>query len=326
MNNDIFVLAEFADGKPQRSGLELATGAAALAQGSGGQAVALAYGAGASDGAAGLGAYGAQRAVVLSDEDKPAVTVAPAAAQALADALAVLAPATPNGRDIAAALVGRLNLPAFGPVSAVSVDGSTLTLEQATLQGSVVTVSRPVDGAATPAVVLVLANTFTPTEGGAGSAEVSRGASVSDDPLAQAKVVETHAEERAAVNLEEADVIVAGGRGVGSAEGFDALQDLARALGGAVGASRAAADAGWVPYQLQIGQTGKVVKPSLYLGCGISGAIQHRVGMQTAENVVAINKDPDAPIGEFADLFVVGDLFAIVPKLTEEIKRRKGGG
>ena len=117
---------------------------------------------------------------------------------------------------------------------------------------------------------------------------------------------------------------MAGGRGVGSEAGFAPLHDLAAALGGAVGASRAAADAGWVPYQLQIGQTGKVVKPALYIGIGISGAIQHRVGMQTAENVVAINKDPDAPIGEFADLFVVGDLFAIVPKLTDEINRRKG--
>jgi electron transfer flavoprotein alpha subunit len=126
------------------------------------------------------------------------------------------------------------------------------------------------------------------------------------------------------VNLEEATVIVAGGRGVGGEAGFEPLHELAAALGGAVGASRAAADAGWIPYQLQIGQTGKVVKPSLYIGLGISGAIQHRVGMQTAENVVAVNKDPDAPIGEFADLFVVGDLFEIVPRLTEEIKRRKG--
>ena len=117
---------------------------------------------------------------------------------------------------------------------------------------------------------------------------------------------------------------MAGGRGVGGEAGFELLQQLADALGGTVGASRAAADAGWVPYQLQIGQTGKVVKPALYIGCGISGAIQHRVGMQTAENVVAINKDPDAPIGEFADLFVVGDLFAIVPKLIEQIRSRKG--
>ena len=325
MSNDVFFLAEFADGSAQRSALELAAGAAALAKQAGGQAVALAYGAGAADGAASLGAAGAARAIVLGNEDRPAITFAPAAAEAARDGLAVLAPATPNGRDIAAALVGRLNVPAFGPVSDIAVDGSTLRATQATLQGSIITESQPADGAPTPAVVLVLANTFTPVEGGAGTAEVSQAASVDDDPLTKATIVESHAEEQAAVNLEEASVIVAGGRGVGGPEGFEQLEELARALGGAVGASRAAADAGWVPYQLQIGQTGKVVKPALYLSAGISGAIQHRVGMQTAEHVVAINKDPDAPIGEFADLFVVGDLFGIVPKLTDEIKRRKGG-
>jgi electron transfer flavoprotein alpha subunit len=324
MSNDVFFLAEFSGSTPQRSALELAAGAAALAKQSGGQAVALAYGPGAAAGAAGLGSAGASRAVVLGDEDRPAVTFAPAAAEAVRDGLLLLAPATPNGRDIAAALVGRLEVPAFGPVSDVSLDGSTVRATQATLQGSIVTESQPSDGAPGPAVVLVLANTFTPTDGGSGSAEVSQAPSVTDDPLTKATVIESHAEEQAAVNLEEATVIVAGGRGVGGPEGFEQLEELARTLGGAVGASRAAADAGWVPYQLQIGQTGKVVKPSLYLGAGISGAIQHRVGMQTAEHVVAINKDPDAPIGEFADLFVVGDLFGIVPKLTDEIKRRKG--
>jgi electron transfer flavoprotein alpha subunit len=181
-----------------------------------------------------------------------------------------------------------------------------------------------VDGAPAPAVVLVLANTFTPVDGGSGTAQVSEAPAAEESALTRVAVAESHPAEAKVVDLEEATIIVAGGRGVGGEEGFAPLRELAGALGGAVGASRAAADAGWIPYQLQIGQTGKVVKPSLYIGAGISGAIQHRVGMQTAEHVIAINKDPDAPIGEFADLFVVGDLFQIVPALTEEIRKRKG--
>lgn len=326
MSNDILFLAEFAGGTPARSALELATGAAELAGQSGGSAVALAYGPGAADGAAALGGHGAARAIVLGDEDRPAITYGPAAVAAVRDAgLAVLAPATPNGRDLAAALVGSLDLPAFGPVRAARVTEGALETEQATLQGAVVTTSRPADGAPSPAVVLVLANTFTPAEGGSGSAEVTPAPAGEDSALTRATVAESHEADAKVVNLEEATIIVAGGRGVGGEEGFGPLRELAAALGGAVGASRAAADAGWIPYQLQIGQTGKVVKPALYIGAGISGAIQHRVGMQTAEHVVAINRDPDAPIGEFADLFVVGDLFQIVPALTDEIRRRKGG-
>jgi electron transfer flavoprotein alpha subunit len=326
MSTDILFLAEFAAGAAARSALELATGAAELAGQAGGHAVALAYGPGAGDGSAGLGAHGCTRAIVLGDEDRPAITYAGAAVAAVreADALALLAPATPNGRDLAAALVGSLHLPAFGPVRAARVAGGVLETEQATLQGSVITTARPADGAPTPSVVLVLANTFTPAEGGSGAAEVSPTPAAADTALAKATVVESHPAEAKVVNLEEATVIVAGGRGVAGEEGFGPLRELASALGGAVGASRAAADAGWIPYQLQIGQTGKVVKPALYIGAGISGAIQHRVGMQTAEHVVAINRDPDAPIGEFADLFVVGDLFQIIPALTEEIRRRKG--
>ena len=325
MSTDILFLAEFLAGSPARSALELATGAAELASQSGGKAVALAYGSGAASGAAALGEHGAARAIVLGDEDRPAVTYAPAAVAAARDAgLALLAPATPNGRDLAAVLVGSLDVPAFGPIRSARVVDGTLEVEQATLQGSVITTSQPADGAPTPAVVLVLANTFTPAEGGSGAAEVSEAPAAEESALTKATVAESHPADAKVVNLEEATIIVAGGRGVGGEEGFGPLRELADALGGAVGASRAAADAGWIPYQLQIGQTGKVVKPSLYIGAGISGAIQHRVGMQTAEHVVAVNKDPDAPIGEFADLFVVGDLFQIVPALTAEIRRRTG--
>jgi len=321
--SDVFFLAEFASGAPAHSAQELASGAAELARQTGGSAVGLAYGEGAAEGAASLGLWGAARVLVLGDGSAPAITYGAALASAVRDGgTALLAPATPNGRDLAASAVGLLGVPAFGPARAVRFEDGSLKAEASTLQGTWVTVSEPANGARTPAVVLLLAGTFTPEEG-SGEAAVET-VQADGGPLAAAHIVESHQEGKAAVNLEEAQIIVAGGRGVGSEQGFAQLQELADALGGAVGASRAAADAGWVPYQLQIGQTGKVVKPALYLAAGISGAIQHRVGMQTAENVVAINKDPDAPIGEFADLFVVGDLFAIVPKLTDEIRRRKG--
>ncbi|MFN2483355.1 MAG: electron transfer flavoprotein subunit alpha/FixB family protein [Candidatus Limnocylindria bacterium] len=325
--SDVWFLAEFVDGRPARSALELATGAASLVGQSGGAAVALAYGEGATDGAALLGRHGARRAITLGDAPAPlAATVAPRAAAAIgADGggVALLAPATPNGRDLAAAVMGLLGVPALGPVRSVEITDGNVQVEQATLGGTVMTRSVPTgDG---PAIVVVATNTFTPEERGEDNADVTEAPSAEDSALTAARVVESNQEQAAMAALEEATTIIAGGRGLGGAEGFEMLRELAGLLNGAVGATRAAADAGWIPFQLQIGQTGKTVKPSLYLAVGISGAIQHRVGMQAAEHVVAINRDPDAPIAEFADLFVVGDLFQIVPKLTEEIRRRKGG-
>ena len=133
------------------------------------------------------------------------------------------------------------------------------------------------------------------------------------------------AEAGAAVSLEDARVVVVGGRGVGSPEGFAVVEDLAELLGGVAGATRASVDAGWVPYSRQIGQTGRIVKPELYLGIGVSGAMQHRVGMQGSEAIVAVNRDQDAPIAEVADLFVLGDLFEVGPALVAELRARRGG-
>ena len=141
----------------------------------------------------------------------------------------------------------------------------------------------------------------------------------------RATMVQRGEQRGADVNIEDADVLIAGGRGLGKAEGFDLCEQLAGAFGGAVAATRAVVDAGWYPYAAQVGQTGKTVAPKLYLAAGISGAIQHKVGMQSAENIVAINKDANAPIFEFSDLGIVGDLNKIMPKLTEAVKAKKGG-
>ena len=142
--------------------------------------------------------------------------------------------------------------------------------------------------------------------------------------LPAVRVVERVSEANAAAPIEEARIIVAGGRGVGGPDGFGIVEQLAEALGGAVGATRAAVDSGWIPYSQQIGQTGKIVKPELYLALGISGAIQHKVGMRTSNTIVAVNRDVDAPIAEFADLFVVGDLFEVGAALLERLRARTG--
>ena len=173
-----------------------------------------------------------------------------------------------------------------------------------------------------PRLALIRTGTFDPAETG-GEAEVEKVDVALEEFSTQATMIEQAHEESEGPSIEDAEVIVAGGRGLGSPENFKLVEELARALGGAVAATRAVVDAGWYPYATQVGQTGKTVAPRLYIACGISGAIQHKVGMQGSNVIVAINKDPNAPIFEYADLGVVGDLHEIVPKLTELVKARK---
>jgi electron transfer flavoprotein alpha subunit len=176
----------------------------------------------------------------------------------------------------------------------------------------------------TPRLALFRAGSFDAAESAVGQAQIEEVPVELQEHSTLAKVVGQELEDSSGPSIEDADVIVAGGRGLGAPENFTLAEELARALGGAVGATRAVVDAGWYPYAAQIGQTGKTVSPKLYVALGISGAIQHKVGMQSSGTIVAINKDPNAPIFEFSDLGVVGDVHEIVPKLTELVKQRKG--
>jgi electron transfer flavoprotein alpha subunit len=228
------------------------------------------------------------------------------------------------GFEIGAGLAARLDAGVCMEVTEVKVDGDKLVARRPILQDSQISDVHYRSGVG---VIIGRLNAFETRE----SSDPARPAQVEDVQVEfaphslQAEMVERGEQRGADVNIEDADILVAGGRGLGKAEGFEALEELAGALGGAVAATRAVVDAGWYPYAAQIGQTGKTVSPKLYLAAGISGAIQHKVGMQSSDNIVAINKDSNAPIFEFSDLGIVGDLNKIVPKLTEAVKARKGG-
>jgi electron transfer flavoprotein alpha subunit len=222
--------------------------------------------------------------------------------------------------DVAAALAARLDAGLNWQLLDLVVRDGTLVGRQSALGDSVVV---DVGWTSTPRLALFRAGVADPVEQG-GSATVERLDIAFEEHSLAAEMVEQAHEETSGPSIEDADVIVAGGRGLGAPEGFGLVEELAKALGGAVAATRAVVDAGWYPYAAQVGQTGKTVSPGLYVACGISGAIQHKVGMQGAKVIVAINKDPNAPIFEFADLGVVGDLHQIVPKLTELVRARRG--
>jgi electron transfer flavoprotein alpha subunit len=224
------------------------------------------------------------------------------------------------GFEVGAGLAARLNAGVTMEVTAVNVVDGKLEAERPILGDSSISTSKYKDRG----IIIGRLNAFELGDGSGGAAEVED-VTVELSEHAKAATMVQRGEQRGAdVNIEDASIIVAGGRGLGKAEGFELCDALAKALGGAVAATRAVVDAGWYPYAAQIGQTGKTVAPKLYLAAGISGAIQHKVGMQASENIVAINKDANAPIFEFSDLGIVGDLNKILPKLTEAVKAKKG--
>jgi electron transfer flavoprotein alpha subunit len=225
------------------------------------------------------------------------------------------------GFEIGAGLTARLNAGVTMEVTEVRVKDGKLLAERPILQDSAI---AEVGYEREPGIIIGRLNAFDIAEGGDGAAQVVDVDVQLEEHSTKAVMVQRGEQRGADVNIEDAEILVAGGRGLGKAEGFELAEALAEALGGAVAATRAVVDAGWYPYAAQIGQTGKTVAPKLYLAAGISGAIQHKVGMQSSENIVAINKDPNAPIFEFSDLGVVGDLNKILPKLTDAVKAKKG--
>ncbi|GIJ19989.1 electron transfer flavoprotein subunit alpha [Micromonospora lutea] len=280
-------------------------------------------GTGAAEALAGkLGEYGAEKIYAAEGEEIDGYLVAPKAT-VVADLVkrvqpaAVLLASSQEGKEIAARLAVKLDNGILTDVVALAADG---TATQVAFAGSTIVKSKVTRGLP---LVTVRPNSVNPTPAAATPAVEQLTVAVTDsDKLA--KVVDRVAEQKGSrPELTEAGVVVSGGRGVGNADNFKLVEELADLLGGAVGASRAAVDSGFYPHQFQVGQTGKTVSPQLYIALGISGAIQHRAGMQTSKTIVAVNKDGEAPIFELADFGVVGDLFKIVPQAAEEIRKRK---
>jgi electron transfer flavoprotein alpha subunit len=320
-----WVLAEQRDGTPAGIVLELVT----AARGFGSVVEAVTWGPGGAGAAAVLGRYGVTKLYNLGDigESLPGPKVAAAiAAQLAAESRpdAILIGATHDGRDIAARLSARLDLPVLANVVGMDASGGRLTSEHSIFGGS--TVVRAEFTGAVPGLFIVQAKSFAAEAVEAAeqrSLEIVEVEVPDTGPSDAARVVTRHEEEHSGPKLDEATVVVSGGRGLGSPGNYALITELAQLLNGAPGASRALVDAGWAPYAFQVGQTGKTVKPVVYIACGISGATLHVVGMRAAQYIIAVNKDREAPIFAIADLGVVGDVTKVLPRLIEAIRARR---
>jgi electron transfer flavoprotein alpha subunit len=314
------VYAEQAAGKPASIALELLAKARDLGET---EAVALGKGAGAA--AAMLGKHGAKTVHVNEDAAFDEYVAEPQtdAVEALVKKLSpdlVLFGFTPDSREVAGRLAARLDVGLISNAQDVQAADGVITAKVPYFGGARIASMQALNS---PAVVLLRPKSFEPSEVG-GEANVDQLEVSVGEGSKRARISERVQEAGEKVKLEDARVVISGGRGMGGPENFPLLEQLADALGAAVGASRAVVDAGWVPYAMQVGQTGKTVAPSVYIACGISGAMQHTVGMKSAKLIIAINKDAEAPIMKIADLGVVGDALKIVPKLTEAVKAKKG--
>ena len=314
---EVLVVVEASQGAAKKVTLEMLTLARTL-----GDVSAVVLGGSASALTDKLGEFGATKIYAAEGEDLDGYLVAPKATvlasliQRVSPA-AVLIASSQEGKEIAGRVAVKLDNGVLTDVVSLDADG---TATQVVFAGSTIVKSKVTKGLP---IVTVRPNSLTPTPAPATpSVEQVEVALTDKDKLAQ--VVERKVEAKGArPELAEASIVVSGGRGVGSADNFKLVEELAALLGAAVGASRAAVDSGFYPHQFQVGQTGKTVSPQLYVALGISGAIQHRAGMQTSKTIVAVNKDPEAPIFELADFGVVGDLFKVVPQAAEEIRKRK---
>jgi electron transfer flavoprotein alpha subunit len=321
MSKTIWVLIELEDGQPVRSSLEVLGKAAKM-----GRAEAIVLGAAAAQVASTLGEYGAEKVYAHADSAYDTYLTLPAV-ETLSNLLKQNAPAllmlatTYDLRDIAARLMVRNNLGIITDATDVTFDGDSLKVTVPWGGETIVTASFPQSG---PGIVLIRPKSFGIERFEGRQAEVETLKSPISAAAQTIKVHENVAVASEGPALEDASIVVGGGRGLGKAENFRLVEELATVLGGAPGATRAIVDAGWLPYSYQVGQTGKTVKPTLYIACGISGAIQHTAGMKGSKYIVAINKDEHAPIFSITDFGVVGDILKILPQLTEEVKRRKG--